>query len=320
LFAFNGFIKNEGQWEGAFLFQHLIPGGVVYLEKTGITWLFYDSDSLHQIQHFPDRKSRLPVHIVKSEFLGSHTHPKVEASEPSAAQFHFFLGNDSRRWKSHLRAYQKITYKDVYPHIDLEIISQASGIKYNFIVHPGGNSDRIQMQYRGMDKIKVDYGGLEIHTELGVMVEYPPYVFQEVDGRQEPVAADFILKDSILSFAIRGQVKKKHKMVIDPILVFSTYSGSRADNFGFTATYDQKGNGYAGGTVYSFDFPTTAGAYQVAYGGGIDERIRAPYTYPGRDCGIHKYNEDGSQLLYGTFIGFPNYLTTSERYATAKRF
>jgi gliding motility-associated-like protein len=303
LFAFNGFVKNEGQWEGAFLFQHLIPGGVVYLEKTGITWLFYDADSLHQIQHFPDRKSRLPVHIVKSEFLGSHTNPMVEASEPSAAQFHFFLGNDSRRWKSHLRAYQKVTYKDVYPHIDLEIISQASGIKYNFIVHPGGNSDNIQMQYRGMDKIKVDYGGLEIHTALGVMVEYPPYVFQEVNGNQEPVAADFILKDSILSFAIRGQVKKKHKMVIDPILVFSTYSGSRADNFGFTATYDQKGNGYAGGTVYSFDFPTSAGAYQVAYGGGVDERIRAPYSYPGRDCGIHKYNEDGSQLLYGTFIG-----------------
>src|SRR5690606_33423188 len=85
------------------------------------------------------------------------------------------------------------------------------------------------------------------------------------------------------------------ELIIDPILIFSAYSGSTMDNWGNTATYDARGNVYSGGMVSNDDFPSgfpvTPGAYQVAYAGGS------------WDIGILKYDSAGSELLYCTFIG-----------------
>ena len=61
----------------------------------------------------------------------------------------------------------------------------------------------------------------------------------------------------------------RHEMLtIDPIVIFSTFSGSKADNFGFTGTFNPAGNGFSGGTVYGPGYPTTTGAFQVSYQGG----------------------------------------------------
>src|SRR5690606_36710752 len=78
-----------------------------------------------------------------------------------------------------------------------------------------------------------------------------------------------------------------------PILEFSTYTGSTADNFGFTATYDMAGNLYAGGIVFSIGYPTTLGAFQVNYSGQVD-------------VGITKFTPNGSALLYSTYLGGTN--------------
>lgn len=40
--------------------------------------------------------------------------------------------------------------------------------------------------------------------------------------------------------------------MIDPTLIFSTFSGSTADNFGYSATYDSRGEVYAAGSVFNF--------------------------------------------------------------------
>ena len=63
---------------------------------------------------------------------------------------------------------------------------------------------------------------------------------------------------------------KNYEMLIDPDLVFATYSGSSVDNFGYSATYDEAGNLYAGGIALAISpsvdpngkYPTTPGAFQ----------------------------------------------------------
>ena len=62
-------------------------------------------------------------------------------------------------------------------------------------------------------------------------------------------------------------------MVIDPTVVFSTYSGSTADNWGYTATYDSHGNLYGGGIAFDIGYPVTLGAYQMDFAGQIDVSI-----------------------------------------------
>src|SRR5690606_29483546 len=75
-----------------------------------------------------------------------------------------------------------------------------------------------------------------------------------------------------------------------PALIFSTYSGSYADNWGFTATYDDDGNLYSGGIAFSTGFPVTTGAFQRNFRGEID-------------IAILKFDSLGDGLLYATYLG-----------------
>jgi gliding motility-associated-like protein len=79
--------------------------------------------------------------------------------------------------------------------------------------------------------------------------------------------------------------------VIDPQLIASTNSGSTAMIWGHTATYDNAGNIFVGGNGFSpGGLPTTPGAYQSTFGGG-------------NDMALNKYNPDGTQLIFSTYLG-----------------
>lgn len=105
------------------------------------------------------------------------------------------------------------------------------------------------------------------------------------------------MTDSVVTFKITGKYAKKYALVIDPKLIFSTYSGSIADNWGNTATFDEAGNMYSGGTVFGVGFPTTLGAFQQSFAGGNQ------YYGFGIDIGILKYNPTGTGLMYATYLG-----------------
>jgi gliding motility-associated-like protein len=80
-------------------------------------------------------------------------------------------------------------------------------------------------------------------------------------------------------------------LIIDPVLTFSTFTGSSANHFGCTATNDDDGNMFVGGTVFGVGYPTTTGAYQTTFGGSVV------------DMGITKFSANGSSLVYSTLIG-----------------
>ncbi len=73
-------------------------------------------------------------------------------------------------------------------------------------------------------------------------------------------------------------------------LLYSTYLGGRYDDFGKSIVVDGDGAAYVTGNTYSFDFPITARSFQTTYGGNVDAFVA-------------KYNAEGSDLLYSTFLG-----------------
>ena len=90
---------------------------------------------------------------------------------------------------------------------------------------------------------------LQIKTSVKDIIEQEPVSFQLTNDGRKPIASGFQLKGNIVRFQIADPINKKQTLVIDP-LIFSTFSGSTASNWGFTATYDNKGNFYAGGTSF----------------------------------------------------------------------
>ncbi|MEZ4905591.1 MAG: hypothetical protein R2822_29430 [Spirosomataceae bacterium] len=105
------------------------------------------------------------------------------------------------------------------------------------------------------------------------------------------MATLYHLEGEHLSFDFPKGYDRSHPLTIDPELVFSTFSGSFANNFGHAATYDELGNMYSVGTIHGLGtFPVTTGAFQRQSGGSVE-------------IALLKYSPDGTRLLYATYIG-----------------
>jgi hypothetical protein len=87
-------------------------------------------------------------------------------------------------------------------------------------------------------------------------------------------------------------------------LIFGTYIGG--SDVEFTETHglmlDASGNAYLTATTKSDDFPVTAGAFQMSYGGSGGSGTGAGTNYPG-DAFVAVISTDGSSLLAATYVG-----------------
>src|SRR3990172_1853751 len=118
-----------------------------------------------------------------------------------------------------------------------------------------------------------------------------------VKGKQREVKCNFKLENKVVSFEFPRGYDKTKELVIDPTLIFASYSGSTADNWGYTSTFDNAGNLYGGGVTFGVGYPTTVGAYQVSFNGG-----NGNYSF-GTDISLTKFSSNGTALLYSTYLG-----------------
>ena len=153
------------------------------------------------------------------------------------------------------------------------------------------------MKYTGVDQLQVKNEELVISTSVGEMRELAPYAYQLVNGVKKEVICRFKVSGKMVKFFIENY-NKAVPLIIDPALIFSTFTGSSADNWGYTATYGPDGSFYAGGIVFGQGFPVSTGAFQTNYQGGVAENQIGGY-----DMGIMKFNPNGSNRIYATYIG-----------------
>lgn len=130
------FVENKGQWEQNILYRAGIPGGYLFVGRNTLTYLFYDKKAIHNFTH-EGKAVDVKFHSIKVNFLHCNKIIGTEGEKPESAYYNFFIGNDPSKWAAGVKSYAKVTLKDLYPHIDLEINSDDDGIKFNFLVKPG---------------------------------------------------------------------------------------------------------------------------------------------------------------------------------------
>jgi gliding motility-associated-like protein len=315
------FIPNQGQWEGDFAYQvKLLDGGTMFMEATTFTFLYYEEAKRSWLHHNncasaalaegaisdPNNyceNDKIKHHVYKMKFVGANPNAIQTAHQPKDFYYNYILGDNPQNWKSKIHPFQKIEYKDFYTGIDLVVYSQDNGLKYDYIVHPNANPDQIKVEYEGLEKIGIDTrGNLLLKTSFNTITEFAPFVYQIVEGQKRQIAAKYVMEgNQQVLIKITGKYNKQLPLIIDPALVASTYSGSTADNWGYTATYDRQGNMYAGGMAVSGGYPTTVGAYDVTFNGG-----NTGSGSQATDIVISKFSGDGRNLLWSTYIGGNN--------------
>lgn len=292
------FTENKGQWETQVLFKADIPGGAMFLEKTKITYAFYDTYQLRNVlghNHNNGNHSQWPeminFHGLQMDFLNANPQNTIESNESLKSYSNYFIGNDKSKWANFVKSYKIINYHNFYQGIDLKVYSTDKELKYDFIVAPQSNPLQIKWKYNGAEKLTLKNGSLYIKTSVNEIIENKPYAYQIINGTEKEVDCKYIIKNDVITFDFPNGYDTKYELIIDPVLNFSTYSGSFANNFGFTATFDSKGFLYAGGIAFGVNYPTTIGAYQVNFAGGTI------------DMAITKYDTTGTSLIYSTYIG-----------------
>ncbi len=292
---------NRGQWDNRIAYKVDLDMGEMLIESQGLTFNFYQWHHPHHCEHHDHCDSDPSIvknHVVKTRFLNAQVPSATIERDTFSYYRNYFLGNDQSTWKSGVNAMGQVIQKNVYPQIDLVYESSTQGLKYSFVVAPNANPNQIQIEYTGADNIKIDKNGrLVVTTSLGEIIESKPVVWTENDqGAKSPVKAKFKLEGRVVSFQL-GNYNSSEKLVIDPELAFSSFTGATSDNWGFTACPDNDGNLYGGGIVFGAGYPVTTGAFDTSFNGGQISGL------PGFDVSITKFNTTGTANLYSTFLG-----------------
>ncbi|PCJ65239.1 MAG: hypothetical protein COA58_10290 [Bacteroidetes bacterium] len=308
------FVPNEGQWHPLALYKSSIPFGNLYLESTGMVYDMThpeDYHRLHQWKH--DHPTLLNVeqprrHAVRMRFKGVKYAPKTKLYNVQSHYYNYYLGSNSDKWASGIHPGGKVHFSNVYNGVDFEITG-TQDIKYQWVLHSPTIEKiaQIQIVIEGASSIYIENKQLKIKTPVGTLTDDEPFVYQEINGEVVQLNCKYILEDSTVSFELLADFDPDYPLIIDPKLIFSTYSGSVGDNFGFTATYDSKGSLYAGGIVDGDQgsYPVTSGAYDVSWNFGYNDglgRGRAPAGLT-NDISISKYDSAGTKLLWATYLG-----------------
>jgi gliding motility-associated-like protein len=287
---------NKGQWDERILFNVDLNHGKLYIENHGMT--FYLSDALVHNHHDKSHDHEgIKYHVIKQTFIGSNWKGNAIVSDSSQTYKNFILGNDQSNWKSLIFDYKNVRVPNFYEGIDLIYSGDNGQLSYNFEVSPNSKAEQINFNFEGGDHNYIDENGiLHIKHRFGEIIQSAPRAWTiDEQGVRKKVEVKFKERNNIISFHFPRGYDKSKTLFIDPSLTFSTFTGSAADNWGFTATPDPNGNLFGGGIVFASGYPTSVGAFDVSYNGGTGI---LPF-----DVGITKYNATGNQLLYSTFLG-----------------
>jgi gliding motility-associated-like protein len=287
------FIQNKGQWPAHVRYKAEIPGGSFWIQSEGIAYQLFDSTIFN-----PDHKPNvLPDSTVTLFFLQQLENASLNLAEEQddlPGYFNYYLGSDSTKWSSHVKRFQNVNFQNVYEGINLRILGKSKTIKYQFELQPHANPNQISWKYHDSLRLELDTSGnLISHHGLGRIYESRPFAFQSINGHLIEVKCDYVLNGNRLQFVL-GEYDSNFALIIDPEISFSTFIGSSANNFGFTACDDLNGNLVSGASVFANNYPTTANAYSTTFN---------PTAGNYFDVAISKFDATGSALLYSTYLG-----------------
>ncbi len=298
----NHFVENRGQWPEAVVFRASLPEANVWCERGSILIDRFDAKAIaklhagHPDVFDPEAPRTIRHHAVRLRFPGA-TGPSNTAGQGLQPGTHnFFLGNDPGRWASGARAYATVVQHQLYPGIDLRLHTGGGALKYDLVLAPGADPRTIRMVYEGADHLRLLGNRLVIGTALGDLAEEIPLAFQVKNGIRQPVACRYTIKGGQAGFAL-GTYDPSRELVIDPVLSFSSYSGSSADNFGYSAAFDDLGFLYSGSSVFGQGYPVTTGAFDATWNGGVGN------MNVGTDIALSKWDTSGSFLVWSTYLG-----------------
>lgn len=296
------FEVNQGQSDARVKFLARGSGYTVFLaDDESATFRLVDATARSRQREniLPSKSSsarpRATDAVVRLSLAGSYPHAPVEGLDLQPGYSNYFIGNNPARWRRNVPHYARVKYRGVYPGIDLVYYGHQGQLESDYVVAPGANPGQIVLRVEGAESVKLDpQSGAILSAKSGDIRLHPPIAYQEVNGKWQEVAANYVQRGRDQIGVQVGPYDLSQPLVIDPVLVYSTYLGGSSANGdnGLGIAVDAAGSAYVTGFTNSTDFPTTAGAPGTTLN----------CTRAG-DAFVTKFKPDGSGLVYSTYLG-----------------
>lgn len=228
-------------------------------------------------------RTEVQTYQFSLELVGAKTDAFIRKEGRNGNVSNFYLAN-APDGITGVGSYRKIVYEDVYPNIDWVIYSVDKSLKYDFIVHPGGDPSKIRLKIKDAEKVSItEKGELLMETKLGEVREKAPLSF--ADGREVP--SRFKQNgDGTIGFDVAAVPDAT--LTIDPVVMWATYYGGTEYDVVQDCSVDSLGNVYVAGYGASATAIANAG-FQTTIGGGYDAFLA-------------KFNASGT-LIWATYYG-----------------
>ncbi len=229
---------------------------------------------------------------VRMSLAGASRAPTFTGLDKLPSTSNYLMGNDQSRWYTDIPHYQQLHIANVYQGIDLTYYgNDQQSLEHDFLVSPGADPTQIALQFTGQDTLSLDENGnLALRLGAADVTLMAPVSYQETaGGGRKAVESSYELHDDNTVTIALGAYDTASTLVIDPVLVYSTYLGGSSNEYGFAIDIDSVGYAYVGGMTDSGDFPTVN-----PYQGGIATDF---------DAFVTKFTTGGSNLVYSTYLG-----------------
>ncbi|MBK9087999.1 MAG: SBBP repeat-containing protein [Holophagales bacterium] len=296
------FEVNRGQVDSKVRYLTRGRGSTLFLTDDEAVWVLSrqekapgseTKDPLDRRERNRDRGKRISS-VVRMSLEGSKPKPRLEGLDRLPGNVNYFIGNDPKKWRTDVPTYRKVKVENVYAGIDLLYYGNQRQVEYDFVVKPGVDPSVIRVAFTGADRISTDASGdLVVSTAAGDLRMKSPLVYQERSGQRELVAAAYVVRpgEKRVEFRI-AKYDGARELVIDPVIVWSTFLGGGAGPLGSDSARSiaigGDGNPVVAGNTTSYDFPTTPGAF---------------LTNDSSGAFVSKLNPSGTAFVYSTYIG-----------------
>ena len=296
-----GFEPNRGQAAAGVQFLARGRSGTVYLAGREVVLALSAPSGAPATSTAPSRPLAAgagtggQAGVLRLRFAGAAAHPSLAGLDPLPGTSNYFIGNDPARWHTRIPTFARVAARGLYPGIDAVFYGNDRQLEYDLVVAPGADLRRVRLAFAGAATPRVDgAGNLVLRGAAGELRQLAPLVYQQgADGRRHGLRARFVRRGrSAVGFEVAGYDRAR-ALVLDPVLVYSTYLGGSKGDYAGAIAVDGSGNTYVTGGTHSLDFPTA----------GNPRQKTLPTSQTFENAFVSKLNASGSALIYSTYLG-----------------
>jgi Beta-propeller repeat len=227
---------------------------------------------------------------LRMAFAGGVTpgRPSITSAKPLGARASYLHGNDPAHWQTDLPLFGAITYKNVWPGVELDYEAEQSGMKAEYVISPGAEVAAVLLRFDAATEIQND-GSMRVKGPSGDFVEAAPVLYQYVRGERREIPGGFRRGDHHSIGFWAAEYDRSQPLVIDPSILFSGYFGGTSEDNITAVGIDSLNNIVTAGWTNSTNLPASNGA-RPHYGGGVDAFVAS-------------FLPNGGGMTYCTYLG-----------------